>query len=235
MKRFIVMFLLCAFMLTLCACDVNNIGNDPSDTASPGNTNDDTNNQFEQDHIDFPCSKEGVDAFYERLVAGNFTSIQDESCYFNVTPNEVAGQTDYKIFKESKFSKSYVMMDNEIYELCESFGGHGFVNAVVCDFDSDGNKDLLVASSWGSGMHRAEISIFNSATKKSTVIYTHLADLVVRIAPSEASSENNSDVPTYQVCRVDMQVSNGIDISCEVIEVIGHVIKNGDVVFVPVD
>ena len=35
-------------------------------------------------------------------------------------------------------------MDNEIYPLCEFFGGYGFVNAIPCDFDNDGMTDIDV-------------------------------------------------------------------------------------------
>ena len=42
------------------------------------------------------------------------------------------------------------------------------------DYDEDGTMDLLIASSWGSGFHRSEISVFNVKTKQSTIICTSI-------------------------------------------------------------
>ena len=65
------------------------------------------------------------------------------------------------------------MVDNEVYPLCESFGGFGFVNAIPCDFDNDGNKDLFVASSWGSGLHRSVISVLMSRGTREVARLIH--------------------------------------------------------------
>ena len=45
---------------------------------------------------------------------------------------------------------------------------------VITDKDDKTEKGLLIASSWGSGMHRSEISVFNVKTKQSTVICTSM-------------------------------------------------------------
>ena len=79
-----------------------------------------------------------------------------------------------KIFKFSNSYVSLALIDGEVYEICTSFGGYGFFNAVPWDYDEDGTMDLLIASSWGSGMHRSEISVFNVKTKQSTIICTSI-------------------------------------------------------------
>ena len=141
--------------------------------------------------------------------------IDEEYCY-NVTPAEVAAETNMKIFKFSDFCESFVMIDNEIYRLCESLGGYGFVNAVPCDFDNDGNKDLFVASSWGSGKHRSVISVFNSVSKESTILYvTYLPDspnteLIVSRSTANIFTDNPEidEKLYYSVMSVKINVEN---------------------------
>ena len=156
------------------------------------------------DYISAPCSKDGVEELMSiigeielgGLSAGMITD--KEHCY-NVTPLSVAAETDIKIFKFSDSCLSLALIDNEVYEICTSFGGYGFVNAVPWDYDEDGNLDLLIASSWGSGLHRSEISVFNTKTKESIVIYVAydnpFTDLFVAAVSPSFSSEDINDVP----------------------------------------
>lgn len=122
------------------------------------------------------CSKDSVAEFMaavgdihsESLLSG--ADFSEETC-FNVTPESVAAQTDVKIFKFSQTGASFVLIDGKAFVLCTFFGGHGFVNAVPCDFNNDGNWELLVASSWGSGLHRSQITVFDLQTKTSTLLF----------------------------------------------------------------
>lgn len=122
------------------------------------------------------------------------------------------------------------------------FGGYGFVNAVPCDFDNDGNKDLLVASSWGSGMHRSIISVFNSVTKESTVLYDTSdtdkpnTDLFVStVVPVYSSTQEFEDLPvTYMVysARIITYDSDFINLSYVSTGVVGSIeVENGTPVF----
>ena len=165
-----------------------------------------------------------------------------EHCY-NVTPEQVAAETDMKIFKFSDSCASYVMLDKEVYLLCDYFGGYGFVNAVPCDFDGDGNKDLLVASSWGSGLHRSIISVFNSVTKESTVLYdtsatdTPTTDLFVATAvPAFSSTQSIEDLPlSYLVYSVEIEFHDfdSVNLSYAKTGVVGSIeVENGVPVFI---
>lgn len=159
-----------------------------------------------------PCSKDSLEELFDvigyDIELGGLSyglALDVEHCY-NVTPVAVAEQTDYKIFKFSDSCISLVLIDGEVYELCNSFGGFGFVSAVPCDFDEDGNIDLLVASSWGSGLHRAEISIFNTKTKESTVLQENFyEDLFVDIRPVSQGSQQMQ----YLVYAVNIDAENG--------------------------
>ncbi|MBR6825136.1 MAG: hypothetical protein IKM59_01175, partial [Oscillospiraceae bacterium] len=110
----------------------------------------------------------------------------------------------------------------------------------------DGNKDLLVASSWGSGMHRSIISVFNSAAKESTVLYdtsttdTPGVDLFVSTATPAFSSKEIEDLPIYyrvysaEITVNDMEEYNLADLSYVATDLMGSIeIENGTPVFKP--
>ncbi|MBO4971450.1 MAG: hypothetical protein J6D45_01410 [Clostridia bacterium] len=237
MKRFCLIMITLMMILALCSCNSESNNKDNFDST-------------EKTYMTTPCSKEDVDAFCdiigelqgEGLLSG---LVLDKGKCFNVTPQEVALETNYKIFKFSDSCASFVMIDNEVYTLCEWFGGYGFVNAVPCDFDNDGNKDLLVASSWGSGLHRSIISIFNSVTKESTVIYdTSTTDnpqinlFVAAVSPSFSSKDPSDSSIYYQVYSAEIKSNdnNLANLSYVATGIIGSIsTENGVIAFIPTE
>lgn len=230
MKKFFCILSLIITLCLLCSC---------KDNALP-------------DTMKTSISKDQVAEFMELLGGeielGGLSSgyVLDEKHCYNVTPPQVAAETDMKIFKFSDSCASFVLLDNEIYPLCEWFGGYGFVNAVPCDFNNDGNKDLLVASSWGSGMHRSIISVFNSVTKESTVLYdtsttdTSSVDLFVAAATPSFSSKEIEVFPAYyqvysaKITINDMENYNLADLSYVATDLVGSIeIEDGTPVFKP--
>ncbi len=127
-----------------------------------------------KEHIDEANSERDGVAEFLALAKEKGIKIEENATVYNLTPKEIADNTNYRIFKEMTNFGSYVSVDGEIYELCLSFGGFGFHNAMLCDFDNNGVKDLIVRSSWGSGMHRDEISVFNMTDKRFDVILSSI-------------------------------------------------------------
>lgn len=222
--------LLCILFIFTILCSVSSCKNNPGKEAN------------------VEVSKASVDEFLSLLRniepdgITNYCRIDEAYCY-NVTPEQVAAETDMKIFKFSDSSASYVMLDNEVYPLCESVGGYGFVNAVPCDFDNDGNKDLLIASSWGSGIHRSIISVFNSVTKESTILYNTLdtdepdVDLVVgTTVPAFSSTQNIEDLPiSYLIYSVEIKFHDfdSVNLSYAETGIVGSIeVENGVPVFI---
>ena len=239
MKRGFSLFLIGILLTSLTACRTK--------------TDDSTYNPDKStptDHMTTACSKDSVDEFMDiigEVELGGLSAgikLDEEHCY-NVTPLSVATQTDIKIFKFSDSCISLALIDGEVYSICESFGGFGFVDAVPWDYDGDGNLDLLIASSWGSGLHRSMISVFNTTTKESIVIYdtsttdNPSVDLFVATASPSFSSNDPQDLPIYyQVYTANIEINdnNLADLSYTATDVIGSVVvENGAPVFKPMD
>lgn len=215
-------------------------------TACQTNTDRSDKNENNVDYMTTSCTKDSVDEFMSIIgkveLSGLSTGMKldEEHCY-NVTPISVATQTDIKIFKFSDSCVSLALIDGEVYSICESFGGFGFVNAVPWDYDEDGNLDLLVASSWGSGLHRSIISIFNTITKESIVVYdtsntdNPSVDLFVAAASPAFSSKDPQDLPIYYLvytANIEINDNNFADLSYTATGVIGSVVvENGAPVF----
>ncbi|MBO5022854.1 MAG: hypothetical protein J6D11_00845 [Clostridia bacterium] len=184
------------------------------------------------------CTKDGVDEFFAaaKNIAGAGAK---ENCY-NVTPLEVSASTDIEIFKFSDTCAAFALIDGKAYPICEYFGGMGFINAVPCNFDGDENYDLLVSSAWGSGMSRSEISVFNTKTKETTVLYNTLMsdDPIMYLAvfpvgtPSSKPLSRLSDIADVYSVEIMLNDGNSADISYVPQKYIGTVKwENGNVVF----
>ena len=200
------------------------------------------------DHMATSCSKDSVDELMAIIGETELDGLSygmklDEEYCYNVTPASVATQTDIKIFKFSDSCISLALIDGKVYQICESFGGYGFVNAVPWDYDEDGNIDLLIASSWGSGLHRSQISVFNTTTKESIIVYDTSdtddpsVDLIVGTSSYSSPPTDTINSPIYyEICTVNITIndSNFADLSYTLTGVVGSiVIENGTPVFKP--
>lgn len=193
MKKYIAVLLCALLILSLCACSGNS---------------------------DASGAKEGVKEFMCAVKAGNdgLADILTQCDFYNVTPEEVKNQTEIRIFKCADCCASYAMLGDKVGSLCDSFGGFGFINAALCDIDKDGSTDLLVASSFGSGIHRAVISVFNTESFKYTVLYSYSGenengisdlsgcDLCVGLSSESGTSTDEAD--TYTVYRAEIEGGN---------------------------
>ena len=234
MKRLFCLLLTGMLLISLMACRTNTDNSDK--------------NENNVDYMTTLCTKDSVDEFMSiigEVELGGLSSgmkLDEEHCY-NVTPISVAEQTDIKIFKFSDSCVSLALIDGKVYSICESLGGYGFVNAVPWDYDEDGNLDLLVASSWGSGLHRSIISVFNTTTKESLVVYdtsttdNPSVDLFVAAVSPSFSSKDPQDLPIYyQVYSANIEVNgnNLADLSYTATGIVGSVvIENRAPVFKP--
>jgi hypothetical protein len=80
---------------------------------------------------------------------------------YDITPKEVKKEIGCQIFKVNYTCETFIVYKSKMFMIGEGFGGYGVVNMETCDFDDDGQKDLIYTFSWGSGLHRSHIGVFN--------------------------------------------------------------------------
>jgi len=88
----------------------------------------------------------------------------------DITPKEVRDEIGCQIFKIKNNFATYVAYKSKLYQLGTGGGGFGVVSIKTCDFDGNGQKDLIFTFSSGSGMHRSEIGVFNLSKGKGEVL-----------------------------------------------------------------
>jgi hypothetical protein len=81
--------------------------------------------------------------------------------WVDITPDDVYEKIGCQIFKDGVNCQAFLAYQGEIYELPGFFGGYGIMSLDACDFNNSGSYDLIFTTSWGSGLHRSEIWIFD--------------------------------------------------------------------------
>jgi hypothetical protein len=86
------------------------------------------------------------------------------------TTEEVWRRTGGQLFKIKDGNVLLFMTlfirDKQVLPLGISFGGFGITDIYVMDLDQDGEVELLYTFSWGSGIHRSHIAIYNFSLEK---------------------------------------------------------------------
>ena len=76
--------------------------------------------------------------------------------------------------------QAFVIQNNVATPLGSSFGWWGLMSMCVTDLDQGGKPELLFTYSWGSGLHRSRVAIWNggkSITQAATTVGRY--DLIV--------------------------------------------------------
>ena len=238
-KKFLpVLFVILILAFTSCAKESPNTSSNTEQTPSASS--------IQQSHITGDCSKDNVAKFmkdFEKQKLEEFFSgdVYDEEHCYNVTPESIEEETSAQIFKFSDSFASFIYLNNQIYPLGKWIGGLGFVSAVPCDFDNDGNKDILYTYSYGSGLHRTVIAVFNTQTMKNTDIYDstntdnpQAVDFYLSTQSTRIDSSNAEKPTSFVVYTVDVEVleDNFANLNYKVTGVAGSVeAKNGTPVF----
>lgn len=96
------------------------------------------------------------------------TSYDTDKCY-NITPDFIADNSDFMIFKYRESTESFIMYQGEVYSIGTCFGGCGITSMALADLNKDGQYELYYTFSWGSGLHRSQIGYFDPANKEVTI------------------------------------------------------------------
>ena len=126
----------------------------------------------------------------------------------DVTPEEVLETTGCRIFKDPDSCEFYLADGERCSVLGTGFGGYGFTSAVPWDYDGNGTVDLLYTYSWGSGMHRSHLSLFDRTKWEEQALYVYYpwdyeaygSDLLVEKLTDE------SGAPVFHVYTADVTV-----------------------------
>lgn len=135
------------------------------------------------------ASQEDMEALYAAL--GGEISEEHLSEWWEITPKAVSDTTDWRIFKLQN-QYSYLLVEGELYPLCSMWGGWGVTSAVPWDYDGNGVMDLLYTYSWGSGIHRSHVAVFDATAKLTCelqVVYAEYDEDAVVLPPEQDAPE----------------------------------------------
>jgi hypothetical protein len=80
---------------------------------------------------------------------------------YEITPEEVKKDIGCQIFKVNYTRETFVVYKLKMFQIGMTDYRPGVLDIETCDFDADGQKDLIYTFSWGSGMNHSEIGIYN--------------------------------------------------------------------------
>lgn len=120
-------------------------------------------------------SKEGVAEFLEK---NTYLSIEYDECC-NITPDFIAENSGFTIFRVGLSEKYFVMYGGEVYPLYWGLGANDPMNMALVDVDQDGKYELYFTYIIGSGMPWCEIRHFDPNRKESAVLGSFRWDKVL--------------------------------------------------------
>jgi RNA polymerase sigma factor (sigma-70 family) len=72
----------------------------------------------------------------------------------------------FKVNKGVRSHECYVIKAGTVYHIGQAFGGFGVRSLGVADLDKSGRPTLVYVFSWGSGVHRAHVGMFDVGAKE---------------------------------------------------------------------
>lgn len=115
----------------------------------------------------------------------NFKSSHETDICYNITPDFIANNSDFSIFKYASSTMSFLLFDDEIFVL-SGFGG--LTSMALGDLDKDNQYELYFTFGWGSGLHRSQIGYFNPSTKTVKVFDFQYFDYDMILTTNEAET-----------------------------------------------
>ena len=112
--------------------------------------------------------KEGVEEFLNLAEnhAISFESKELENCY-NITPDFVSENSDYKIFKFSDTAETYIVYENDIFKIGNNKRERGTTSFALADINKDEKLELFYTYIWKvSEVSRTNVSYFDPVKKK---------------------------------------------------------------------
>lgn len=151
----------------------------------------------------------------------------EEGDYYNITPDFIADNSDFEIFKSVSSTDSFIMYDGEVYSIGICFGGFGLTSMALADLNQDGEYELYYTFSFGSGVHALSIGYFDPVKKEVTILdcplWLHLHELLLTVNEAGDLCVNLAMIAeeTYQ---------SFVDFSLEAQELIGTIFYTEDTI-----
>lgn len=163
-------------------------------------------------------SSEGVDDFL-KLLDGYRGNYDDEQCY-SVTPEDIADNYNFNIFKFDKSCSSFLSYDDKVYPLGKWFGSHGVNSFAVADLNGDGKFELYFTGLCGSGIISAYVGYFDTASKENVIF-----DYYDPFQTWMLGTDNNNTLCVYDA---DYHVKSNVDIEMSAREKVASIIFDGE-------
>lgn len=148
---------------------------------------------------------------------------------YDITPKELREEIECQIFKINYTCETYIIYKSKVFHIGFGFGGFGVISLATCDIDRDGQKDLIYTFSWGAGLHRSQIGIFNLSTEKEKwlgfvqenedIMLEKVSDRNFKVYIASLSSKSENDLVHFNIIKqehiADVQIK---DVNIEVIK-----------------
>src|SRR6185436_641974 len=91
----------------------------------------------------------------------------------------------FQITGDVQTHETFVIRDKKVFKIGIGVGGQGVPSICVADLNQDKTPELVYAYSWGSGVHRSHVAVFDclAAEPREYVLpqgYFHTDDLAVK-------------------------------------------------------
>lgn len=145
----------------------------------------------------------GVDEFATLLEGKNIQlESNDMNKCFNITPDFVADNSEYQIFKFSDTSESFLVYQDEIYKIGNNKRGKGILNFALADNNQDEIPELYYAYEWSvSEILRSNVAYFDPISKKEIGLNKNYREQIVALISANQNSElwvYTADISNYE-------------------------------------
>lgn len=186
-KSTICLLLPIVFMLSACSTTTDS-ENTPLAVCAP------------EDELTITFSKERVSEFIPKNK--NYISSYDGDECYNITPDFIADNSEFTIFKYDISRESFIMYDGEVYSIGNCFGFDGITSMALADINMDNQYELYYTFTSGSGMPYSQIGYFDPVSKEDTIFdfVTHFSSLMLTMNESGDLCVNNAAYPEGDSC-----------------------------------
>ena len=152
-------------------------------------------------------SKERVPEFISKNK--NFIPEYDEDECYNITPDFIADNSEFTIFKYDISSEAFIMYDSDVYSIGDGFGFDGITSMALADINKDNQYELYYTFTSGSGMPCAQIGYFDPVSKEDIIFdfVTHFSSLMLTMNEAGDLCVNNAAYPEGDSC-VDFTIKS---------------------------